>query len=54
MPKAIMQLTFRQIFNASSATDFEKNVWYFSYEEYKMKSQAYSAAASITTFSVLK
>lgn len=26
MPKAITQLTFRQIFNASSATDFEKNV----------------------------
>jgi hypothetical protein len=54
MPIAIIRLTYRQIIDVSAQTDFEKNVLHFSYEEYKMKSQAYNSDGSITTFTALK
>jgi hypothetical protein len=54
MTKAIIKLTYRQVIDASCATDFEKNAWHFSYEEYKLKSQAYNLDGSIKTFSRLK
>lgn len=54
MPIAVVQFTYRQIIDALSATDFEKNVLHFSYEEYKMKSQAYNTDGSSTTFTALK
>ncbi len=52
MPKANIKLTYRQVI-AAAATDFERNVWHFSYEEYKIKSQVYNPDRSITTFSGL-
>jgi len=54
MPKAIIKLTYRQIIDALSQTDFEKNILHFSYEEYKMKSQVYNVDEAITTFTALK
>src|SRR5450432_793477 len=54
MQKAIIQLTYRQIIDGSSQTDFEKKVLHFSYEEYKMKSQAYNTDGTIATFTALK
>ena len=54
MQKAIIQLTYRQVIDASADTTFEKNVLHFSYEEYKMKSQAYNRDGSIATFTALK
>ena len=54
MPKAIIQLTYRQIIDATSQADFEKNILNFSYEEYKMKSQVYNTDGSIATFTALK
>ena len=54
MSKVFIQLTYRQIIDASAQTDFEKNVLHFSFEEYKMKSQAYNADGSIKTFTALK
>ena len=54
MPTAIIQLSFTQIISASSQTDFEKNILRLSYQEYKMKSQAYDPDGAVTTFSALK
>lgn len=54
MPTAIIQLSFRQIINAGSTGDFEKAVLQLSYQEYKMKSQAYNPDGSTATFSALR
>jgi hypothetical protein len=54
MAKAFIKLAYRQTIDAGAATDFEKNVWHFSYEEYKLKSQAYNLDNTINRFSQLK
>ena len=54
MVKAIIKLTYRQIIDATAATDFEKNARHFSYEEFKLKSQAYNLDGKINRFSQLK
>lgn len=54
MQKAIVQLTFRQVISAGARSDFEKMIFHFSYDEYKMKSQVYNPEGAISTFSKLK
>lgn len=54
MAKAIIQIIYRQIIDASSQSDFEKNILHFSYQEYKMKSQAYNTESTVNTFTDLK
>ncbi|MEO5890966.1 MAG: hypothetical protein ABIQ31_11975 [Ferruginibacter sp.] len=54
MQKAIIQLTYRQVIDATSNSIFEKRVLHYSYEEYKMKSQAYNMDGNIATFTALK
>ena len=54
MPKALIKIAYRQIMDASSQNSFEKNVLQFSYEEFKMKSQAYNPEGKFKTFSELK
>ena len=54
MLKAFIKLAYRQVINASSQTGFERNVLHFSYEEFKMKSQAYNPEGKFKTFTELK
>jgi len=54
MPKALIKIAYKQVIDSSSKTIFEKNILHASYEEYKMKQQAYNADGGITTFTALK
>lgn len=53
MEKAIIKLSFRQIADQSSVSSFEKELLRLSYEEYKMKQQAYNADGRIQRFTEL-
>ena len=50
----IIKLSYRNIIDASSQNQFEKNVFNFSYEEFLLKSQAYNIDGKFKTFSELK
>ncbi|MBD1387126.1 hypothetical protein IDJ75_17700 [Mucilaginibacter rigui] len=54
MTKAIIKLTYKQVIDASSTGDFEKNVLFASYQEFLLKSQAYNPGNKLTTFSEMK
>ncbi len=54
MSQAIIKISYRQLIDAASQTEFEQNVISFSYEEYKMKSQAYNTEGKYNTFTELK
>jgi hypothetical protein len=49
-----VQLSYRQVIDAAAANFFEQQVIHLSYEEYKMKSQAYNTEGKYNTFSQLK
>lgn len=54
MPKAIIKISGTQVIDMYSASTFEKNILQLSYDEYKMKQQAYNTDGSIHTFTALK
>ncbi len=54
MPKALIKISYRQIIDTSTEGSFAKNILNASYEEFKMKSQAYNPAGEFTTFTQLK
>lgn len=54
MPKALIKVSYKQNFDTGATTDFEKNILHYSYQEYKMKQQAYNPDGTITTFTTLK
>lgn len=54
MAKAFIKIAYRQVMDASTENLFEKNVLQFSYEEFKLKSQAYNPDGRFKTFSELK
>jgi hypothetical protein len=54
MTKAIIKLTYKQVIDASSTGDFEKNVLFASYQEFLLKSQAYNPGDKLKTFSEMK
>jgi hypothetical protein len=54
MTKAIIKLTYKQVIDASSTGDFEKNVLFASYQEFLLKSQAYNPGNKLKTFSEMK
>ncbi len=54
MPKALITLVYRQVIDAATEGSFAKNVWHYSYEEFKMKSQTYNPEAALNTFTELK
>jgi hypothetical protein len=54
MSKAIIKLTYKQVIDVSSTTDFEKNVLFASYQEFLLKSQAYNPGNRLKTFSEMK
>ena len=54
MAKAIIKLAYRQVIDAASAGDFERNVFRASYQEFLLKSQTYNQDARFKTFSELR
>lgn len=54
MTKAIIKLTYKQVIDASSTGDFEKNVLFASYQEFLLKSEAYNPGNKLKTFSEMK
>jgi len=54
MPKALIKIVYTQIMDASATTEFEKSILQYSYEEYKMKQQAYNTDGTINSFTDLK
>lgn len=54
MTKAVIKLTYKQVIDASSTGDFEKNVLLASYQEFLHKSQAYNPGNKLKTFSEMK
>lgn len=54
MPRALITIAYKQVIDAASQNRFEKDILRFSYEEYKMKQQAYNADGSIKRFTALK
>ena len=54
MPKALIKIAYRQVIDASTQNEFEKNILQFSYGEFKLKSQAYNPEGKFKTFSELK
>jgi hypothetical protein len=54
MSKALLKVSYRQVIDSTAEGHFEKNILLFSYEEYKMKSQAYNRDGKYKTFTELK
>jgi hypothetical protein len=54
MPKALIKIAYKQVIDSASKSTFEKSIFNASYEEYKMKQQAYNTDGSVTTFTALK
>lgn len=54
MAKALVKLVYRQVIDASSAGDIERNIFHASYDEFLMKSQAYNPEGRFKTFTDLK
>lgn len=51
MKKSIIKLSYRHIIDSSSATQFEKNIFAATYNEFLLKSQAYNLEEKFTSFS---
>ena len=54
MAKALIKLAYKQVINAASAGEFERNVFRASFQEFLLKSQTYNQGAKFKTFSELK
>ncbi|GGH17338.1 hypothetical protein [Mucilaginibacter phyllosphaerae] len=54
MAQATIKLTYKQVIDAASTTDFGKNVRLASYQEFLLKSQAYNPGGKLNTFSEMK
>jgi len=54
MAKALIKLAYRQVIDINSESDFEKNVFHASYQEFLLKSQAYNPEQKFKTFAALK
>jgi len=54
MAIASIKLTYRHIVDASAQTDFERNVFHATYQEFKLKSQAYNLDGNLKTFTDMK
>jgi len=50
MDKAFIKLSYRQVIDAQSTGNFERNVLYASYNEFLLKSQAYNPEKKFTSF----
>ena len=52
--KALIKLVYKQVIDINSASDFERSVFYATYNEYLMKSQAYNPGNKLKTFTDIK
>ena len=50
MGRALIKLIYKQVIDASSTGDFERNVFNATYHEFKLKSQAYNMEGKFKTF----
>lgn len=54
MAIALIKLVYKQVIDASAQGSFERNVFHTTYDEFKMKSQAYNLEGKFKTFTELK
>ena len=54
MARALVKLVYRQVIDAASTGSVERNIFYASYDEFLMKSQAYNPEGKFKTFTELK
>jgi hypothetical protein len=54
MATALIKLTYRHIIDAAAQTDFERNIFHATYQEFRMKSQTYNLNGDLKTFSEMK
>lgn len=54
MAKALIKIVYRQVITSKNESAFEKQLLKVSYEEFLLKSQAYSRDGSIKTFTAMK
>ncbi|WP_183562088.1 hypothetical protein [Mucilaginibacter sp. SP1R1] len=51
---ALIKLAYKQIIDASAQSEFEKNVFHASYQEFLLKNQTYNPDRKFKTFTALK
>lgn len=54
MNKAIIRISYRQVISAQTTSEFEKDVWEESYQEFLMQSQTYYNGGSLTDFTSMR
>ncbi len=54
MPKAFIKLAYRQVLDSSCTDEFSKAILNLSYNEFKLKCQAYNPENKFKTFTALK
>lgn len=54
MALALVKLTYRHIIDATAETNFERNIFHATYQEFRMKSQAYNLDGELKTFTEMK
>lgn len=54
MAKAIIKLVYRHVIDERSVTDFEKQIFHASYDEFLMRSQAYNMDGKFKTFDQIR
>ncbi len=47
MAKALVKLSYKQVIDAASDGNFERNVFHSTYQEFLLKSQAYNMEGSL-------
>lgn len=50
----MIKLVYRMLIDAASEGSFAKNVFHYSYEEFKLKSQAYNPEGKLNSFTEMK
>jgi hypothetical protein len=54
MALALIKLTYKHVIDALAQAEFERNIFHASYQEFKMKSQAYNLDSEMHTFTEMK
>lgn len=54
MATALIKLTYKHVIDANAETDFERNIFNATYQEFRIKSQAYNLNGDLKTFTEMK
>src|SRR5476651_1385454 len=54
MALALIKLTYKHVIDASAQAEFERSIFQASYQEFRMKSQAYNLDGEMRTFTEMK